>query len=164
MSCTGLPPIREALLSLTERLRPDTPDWSVSPRQRTCLGVHTQRSMCVCVVHTINESRKWDKHWLMVRNVFIKACCQSPDLSPCVFCRFQKSKQMPLQRQHGAALISISSCLNCQIVLNFHSFCNRKLFGCLAVWSASPHLSAARSHYCVPHWFPTRSRCCFKLR
>lgn len=40
MSCTGLPLIRESLLSLTEPLRPDTPDWSVAPAP-------TRASVCV---------------------------------------------------------------------------------------------------------------------
>ena len=42
MSCTRLPLIREALLSLTEPLGPDTPGWSVPPAP-------TIASVCVCV-------------------------------------------------------------------------------------------------------------------
>lgn len=46
---------------------------------------------------------------------------------------------MPLQRQHReTALISISFCLSCQIVLNFRPPCNGKLFHCWSLRSASP--------------------------
>lgn len=49
---------------------------------------------------------------------------------------FQKTKQMSLQRQHRTALISIFSCLSCQIILRFRPFCSRKRVHWWSLWSA----------------------------
>lgn len=73
MSCTGLPLIRESLLSLTEPLGPDTPDWSVAPaptRASVCVSTLGQHA---CVRRrSINEPRKWDKRRVIATPITVK--------------------------------------------------------------------------------------------
>lgn len=73
MSCTGLPLIRESLLSLTEPLGPDTPDWSVAPaptRASVCVSTLGQH---VCArLRSMNEPRKWDKRRVIATPITVK--------------------------------------------------------------------------------------------
>lgn len=74
----------------------------------------------------------------------MRAYCSSPGSSLSLLCCFQKTKQMPLQRQRRTALISIFSCLSCQIVLRFHLFFFFLIGSCC--WSLCSSCSPCRSY------------------